>query len=132
MCNHEVGDFIMGNWVCAQCFTALHERPVRYGLSPGDSGDRQRQEIVWQAAIAKTSEGVKFSKFMAWMTGYVRLHSLFTIDKHEVLDMCLEALRDMGEPFGNPDCCWDREDAREIVRESIFAYWDEEGAGSNA
>ena len=115
-------------WVCAHCYRPLQDRPTQYGLGIGTKG--HRQEIVWRAPIAK-ADGVPFAKFVGWMVRAVRLRSRFSISKHDALSHCLDALRDMGEPYGDDGCCWDRDDAKEIVKEAIFAYWDEAPSGAN-
>lgn len=128
-CKHQSGDFIQGMWVCAHCYRPLDGRPKTYGLGIGHKV--KRQEILWMAEIA-TSGGVPFRRFVGWMVRYLRMRCLFTMSKHEALSQCLEALRDMGEPYGDDGATWDRDDAKEIVNEAICAYWDEVPSGSNA
>lgn len=108
----------------------LDGRPKTYGLGIGPDG-AQRQEIIWQAPIAMDAVGTTFAKFVGWMISYMRLRSLWTVSKEEARQQCLELLRDMGEPFGSDGACWDREDAKELVREGICAYWDEGPHGAN-
>lgn len=129
-CQHRRGDFFNGMWICANCFQPLHDRPKKY--TAGGSYDGKPQEIKWTAAIATDANGTKFSTFLKWMTGYLRWRSLFTMTKDNARLQCLEALRDIGEPFGSDDCAWDREDAKEIVREAICAYWDATASGANS
>ena len=134
-CKHQRGDTIHGIWVCADCFKPLMSRPVRYHMALGlgvRQGRGERQEIAWQADFAKDDDGVRFGKFVLWMVGYLRSRSLFTVTKDEARQQCLDVLRDMGEPFGSNGACWDREDAKELVREAICAYWDEGPAGANS
>lgn len=68
---------------------------------------------------------------MYWMVRYMRVRSLWTVSKDEARKQCLELLSEMGEPFGSDDACWDHEDAKELVREGIIAYWDEAPSGQN-
>lgn len=130
-CKHLRGDTIHGIWVCADCFTPLAHRPERYAMLPGPNGGGDRQEIVWRAEIAKDQDGTRFGKFVLWMVGYLRARSLWSISKEEARQQCLEALQEMGEPFGSDGACWDREDAKELVREAIITYWDEAPHGAN-
>lgn len=132
MCGHRCGDYFQGMWICAICYTPMSERPTAYGsLYRGKEGPPQ--SIIWQASIAKDEAGTRFSTFLEWMIGYLRRRSIFTISKDDARQQCLEALRDMGEPFGSDGCTWDREDAHEIVKEDICSYWDDEGfSGQNS
>lgn len=129
-CTHKSGDMIQGSWVCAHCYRILHERPHTLSLGIGPKG-QHRQEIDWMAPIAMVGE-VPFRKFVGWMVRYVRMRCLFTMSKHEALQQCLEALRDMGEPYGDDGCTWDKDDAKEIVNEAICEYWDETPSGANS
>jgi hypothetical protein len=92
---------------------------------------RTRQDIVWQASIA-SADGIQFSKFLSWMVAYLRMRSLWSINKHDATNQCLSALIDMDEPFGSKHCSWDKSAAKEIVTESILSYWDESPTGSNS
>lgn len=135
LCSHKRGDYLHGLWVCADCFNVLQERPYRYAMRPwpaptGEPG-KTRQEIVWQADFAESSDRVKLSKFLAWMISYMRLRSAWTVSKDEARQQCLEVLRDQGDPFGSSDAGWEKDDAKELVREGICAYWDEAPAGAN-
>lgn len=130
-CKHNSGDFIEGMWICAHCFLPLDRRPVKYGIVPGRHKGQQRQDIVWQAKIAICG-GVPFRQFLGWMVRHLRLRSQFTIPRHEALSHCLEALREIGEVYGDDGCSWDKDDAKEIVNELICTYWDEGPRGSNS
>lgn len=132
-CEHKRGDMIHGMWVCADCFQPLHSRPTRYGMVRCDTKvpDGTRQEIIWMAEKAVNSDGVPFGKFVLWMVIYLRCRSLWAISKDSARQQCLEILRDMGEPYGSESACWSRDDAKELVREGIVAYWDEGPCGAN-
>jgi hypothetical protein len=128
-CKHKRGDFFHGMWICADCFTPLDERPKAH--TAGGVLDGKPQEIKWIASIATDADGTKFSTFLKWMTGYLRWRSLFTMTKDSARLQCLEALRDIGEPFGSAGFSWERSDAREIVREEIISHWEAPASGAN-
>ena len=133
-CHHKRGDYIHGLWVCADCFTVLSERPKQYQVLPYTfTGGKEgvRQEIAFISAIAQNTSGATFGQFLNWMIGYLRLRSVWTISKDEARKQCLETLRDQGEHFGSDHACWTKDDAKELVREGICAYWDESPSGAN-
>lgn len=128
-CRHKKGDYFHGLWICSVCFKPLESRPIKYGMKSGRDG--VRQQIVWTAEIAKDEAGTRFSKFLSWMVGYLRLRSFWTISRDEARQQCLELLQEMGEPFGADDVCWERNDAKELIREGICIYWDDAPSGAN-
>lgn len=130
-CDHMTGDFIDGLWVCAHCFEPLRGRPKKYGPGPGHHGKQVPQTIVWEARIATDKNGTTLCQFVTWMVRYMRIKSLWTISREEARGQCLEVLRDQGEPFGNDGACWGKDDAKELVREGVLAYWDEGPSGAN-
>ena len=131
-CQHMRGDTFEGMWICADCFTPLGERPKRYGGQIGKGIGAARYEVVWVAPIAIAANGISFSTFLGWIVWNLRVRSFFSISKETARRQCLDALRDMGEPFGSDDCEWSRSAAKDIVTEGVCAYWDSMvGGGSN-
>jgi hypothetical protein len=132
-CKHERGDFIDGIWVCADCFRTLDERPKRYALVTRGyyDGPAARQEIAWEAPIAVDSNGIELSMFVGWMIRFLRARTLWTLSRDEARRLCLEVLRDQGEPYGGKYSSWFRDDAKELVREGILCYFDDTSSGRN-
>ena len=139
-CLHKHGDHvpILNGWVCGKCYALLERRPQKLAIVPvnplstGRSPDapKQRQEVVWEAEIRKSPEGTRLRVFMKWMAHrYMRKGGLAKVDawRH-----ALESLRMQEEEFGDPDYCWDRAGAADIVDEEM-SYWDaDDSAGANA
>lgn len=131
-CKHTKGDYVAGTWLCGECFRYLSDRPKTYRMLTGTFAGGPIQEIDWQAEIAIAEGGVPLAKFLAWMVAYLRMRSLWTLSKEDARRECVAVLRDQGEPFGSPDACWSRADAKDLVREGILSYWDDAPSGSNA
>ena len=130
-CRHKRGDFFLDMWICADCYSPLHERPKVYGTRYHFDGHPNLQEIVWNAETA-TCDGVSLGQFLTWMVSYLRMRSLWTRSKEQSLRECLEVLRCQGEPFGGKYASWTKGDAKELVKEGILAYWyDCAGSGGS-
>lgn len=138
-CKHIHGDHIpiLNGWVCGKCYALLEKRPQKLGMvpTPADglrlsSVPKRRQQAIWEAEIRKSPEGTRLRVFMKWMAHrYMRKGGLAKVDawRH-----ALESLRMQEEEFGDPDYCWDRGGAADIVDEEM-SYWDaDENVGANA
>lgn len=130
-CKHTHGDYVKHkSWVCGKCYSVLHERPRRYSFVPSSIyGKGPRQEIVWQAEIKKSQEGVTLGKFIEWMAKvFIRKAG---IEEIEAYDLALECMKLMDEEFGVDYMDWSRSGAHDVVREEM-QYWDDEcGRGAN-
>ncbi len=38
-CKHKNGDWVNGYWLCAECYSKLDRRPVRYSMPPVSRAD---------------------------------------------------------------------------------------------
>lgn len=121
-CGHPSGAFVGDIWVCAHCFQMLPERPKKY---QGGNDWHAPQQIVWEAPIAKDVAGTTLDQFLEWMVKAIRQRTLWTVSRHEALKMSLEALKDQGERFGSPYAGWTKSDAKELLSEAVFCYWED-------
>lgn len=128
-CNHAHGDHIkeIHSWVCGKCYDKLNTRPQRLGMV--SYGNVTRQEITWQAAISKASNGMTLRLFLNAVARRFR-HFSGEMSNEDALDMAIEAMKGMGEEFGNQSCDWSRASAIDLADEEIH-YWDIEGEGGN-
>jgi hypothetical protein len=144
-CKHERGDYVLGYWLCADCFAKIDRRPVEYRMVSsseicvrGADGKvssallAPRQEIAWQSKIAKSPEGVIFSKFIMMIAE--RFVQKGKIDKETAVGLAIEAIKslaELGDKFGDPDFAWDKDAAIEIADEEM-SYWDSDEAVGNS
>lgn len=131
-CKHKRGDWIsaMGFWLCADCFSRLDQRPVRYGMVPFVAGAeyRFRQDVVWMAEIA-TFEGVTFGAFIRTVAKRFMRKTRPPMDEQDAYDMAISCIKELGDSFGDASYDWSHEGARELADEEM-SYWDPAEGGN--
>lgn len=132
-CKHEHGDHIKdtGMWVCGRCYEKLHERPKTYSMmvTNYDGIGQVGQQIVWQAEVLKSNEGITLNTFLKAMVRRF-MSRASDLSKSDAYDIAIEALKFADAEFGDADFCWGRAGAIDIADEEMH-YWDEEGAAGN-
>lgn len=135
MCKHEHGAKVDGlnSWVCGQCFEMLPSRPKRYQtyttVADADGPRAPRQEVIWEAAVRRSEEGLNLDQFLASMARRFMKQdeSLDTFEAHK---LSLDVVRSLDLEFGDPDIEWSRVGAIDIAEEEM-TYWDGELVGAN-
>jgi hypothetical protein len=137
-CNHIQGDNVphFGCWVCGQCFAKLEQRPQRLGLVgqkiPADWDGKtlvgERQDVVWQAEIIKSTENTTLSQFIHVVARRFALRG--GLDKNAAFEAALDMLIMQDEPFGSLDYDWSRMSAIDLADEDM-SYWDHDGPAAN-
>ncbi len=127
MCEHKRGDWIgaMGFWLCADCFARLEGRPIRYGMVPfsGQKGEyRERQDVIWMAEVAKF-DGVTLGAFIRTIAKRFMQRTRPRMDERDAFDMAISAVKEIGDPFGDPAYDWSHDGARDIADEEM-SYWE--------
>lgn len=133
-CRHQHGDFVVGMWVCGQCYTKLDARPRRLGKESVPVKGRHptqetRQTIVWQAEVRKSAEGTTLAVFLKAMVRRFRWRSR-GLGMAEAYGFAIDALKAYGGEFGDPDWDWSRASARDMADEEM-AYWESGGGEGN-
>lgn len=131
-CKHPHGAVVpsLAPWVCGRCYARLQERPRRYGMVPRPctTAGGPRQEIVWQAEVRTSAEGVTLSGFLRTMAK--RFQARDQMPDATALRLAVEWLEAVGAEFGDPDYAWDHVAAREHADEAM-AEWEDARSGTN-
>lgn len=128
-CKHWEGAIVNGYWLCAKCFTKLHERPCVYYRGGLPNGDIPARQEVRYAPIA-TAQGVTLAKFIEAMALRLIARTRGGFQKPDAMDYAVEILRTLGEPFGSEDLDWTAASAWGLVDEDM-QYWDADEPASN-
>ena len=132
-CKHKHGAHVeqFACWVCGQCFHKLSERPHRYGMIMSHpEGSGPLQQIVWQAEIKKSEDGLTLEDYLRTMAKRMVLKCRGSLNLADAFDLALSAMRGVEDEFGDPAYDWSHAGAREMADEEM-QYWEHESEASN-
>lgn len=127
-CNHKRGDWIKENgyWLCADCWVRLEKRPTKYTTATPVRGTDGKwtcpqPEISWQAEIAQ-ADGLTLNDFLRAMACRFMCKTHPPMVRDDAYDAAIDALKNLGDPYGDTAYSWDAEGAREFADE--MRHWD--------
>jgi len=132
-CRHKHGAHVeqFACWVCGQCYQKLEGRPVRYGMVFTDGDENgARQQIVWQAEIKKSEDGITLEDYLRTMAKRMVLKCRGSLNLADAFDLALSAMRGVEDEFGDPAYDWSHAGALEMADEEM-QYWEQETAETN-
>lgn len=126
-CRHQRGDWIseQAYWLCADCWAKLPSRPRRYGPTSRTSNEGARQDIIWEAEIAK-ADGVTLNDFLRTMARRYERRTRPQIDRAAAYSAAIEYISALGDDYGDPAYCWNHDAAREFADDDM-QDWDRNG-----
>ena len=139
-CKHKHGDHVSTYWLCGQCYSKLHDRPVKYKMK------RQQFDVYSASDITRSSEplrqvaiyspikvadsGLTLSGFVKKIAARLVVQTRGYMSMVDATDYAVSLLEFIDEEFAAPGFDWSTSGAWEIVGEDM-QYWDTEDSASN-
>ena len=128
-CTHAHGEYIGTLWLCGQCYEMLNDIPKKYfkGINPGGTEHRQ---LVIHAPTSKQVTGYSLEEFVMMMANHLAELTRGSLSGFEAISYAVGVLDEFGIEFGDKGYGWGFDDAKELIREDM-TYWDDDDCECN-